>query len=578
MPDSVPWAFIDFEGVMRRPTFRRPSRATLQLAALLTLFGLCLVLLVAYELRLAPADTGADASRAMHAQVRELDTTLLALRARRHAYTRSGDARAVQQFQASARASRAQMGNLRAAACGDDGTPVFAPEAVNAITRAIDAEEALMGAATAPPTADATGALAAPLPVADDEQWLQGMHGRVRALDAAIDACHQRQLDDGASFALVQRSRVLALTVALAALLLAILWLHRTVRRRLRYQVRFNEQLIDAIPLPLSLRSPDSIYMLVNRAWERKHGLKRTDVLGERMKHYFSQVTVAAIDALDAKAASTPEPVEQEFSLVARRERRDVQLRLQALRQRDDTLIGTILIETDVTALRMKEVELTGMNERLKQLSAQMMDAQEDERRRIARDLHDQVGQILTALKLQLASLGKRERIEVPATAMVMPIDLTEEALRHTRDLTASLHPHLLDDLGLEPALGWLIDRFIRPSVPDIELRCRLEPPRSAEAVELVAFRVVQESLTNVVRHARATRIGVMLATDAGQLAIEVIDDGVGFVPADGGYDVRRATSLGVTAMRDRVTEVGGEFHIDSHPGGGTSLRVRLPW
>ncbi|MEO5671046.1 MAG: ATP-binding protein, partial [Ramlibacter sp.] len=183
-----------------------------------------------------------------------------------------------------------------------------------------------------------------------------------------------------------------------------------------------------------------------------------------------------------------------------------------------------------------------------------------------------------TALKLQLASLARRERIDSPADAFTTPIDLAEEALRHTRDLSASLHPHLLDDLGLEPALNWLIDRFIRPSVPQVELRCRLEPARGPESSELVAFRVVQEALTNVVRHADATRVGVMLESDNGELTIEVIDDGVGFDAGVSWFDLQRSTSLGVTSMRDRVNEIGGDLHMDSRLGSGTSLLVHLPW
>ena len=232
----------------------------------------------------------------------------------------------------------------------------------------------------------------------------------------------------------------------------------------------------------------------------------------------------------------------------------------------------------DVTALRLNEQQLMETNQRLSHLSLKMLDAQEDERRRIARDLHDQVGQILTALKLQLASQAKRDRIEDPGRAMTTPIELTEEALRHTRDLSASLHPHLLDDLGLEAALNWLIERFIRPSIAAVDLRCRLRPPRGPEAVELVAFRVVQEALTNVIRHAAATRVGVILEAAGGVLAIEVIDDGVGFDAGESWFDVQRTTSLGVTSMRDRVTELGGLLHMDSAHGVGTSLRVELPW
>jgi two-component system, NarL family, sensor histidine kinase UhpB len=159
-----------------------------------------------------------------------------------------------------------------------------------------------------------------------------------------------------------------------------------------------------------------------------------------------------------------------------------------------------------------------------------------------------------------------------------MSIELAEEALRHTRDLSASLHPHLLDDLGLLAAMRWLIDRFIRPSIADVELRCVLAPSRGPQASELVAFRVVQEALTNVIRHASASRVGVILETVDGQLAIEVLDDGVGFAAGETWFDLQRATSLGMTNMRDRVSEIGGELRVESTAGVGTSLRVRLPW
>ena len=146
------------------------------------------------------------------------------------------------------------------------------------------------------------------------------------------------------------------------------------------------------------------------------------------------------------------------------------------------------------------------------------------------------------------------------------------------RPSTASLHPHLLDDLGLAPAMRWLIDRFIRPSLPQVELSCEMEPERGAAATELVAFRVVQEALTNVVRHAQATRAGVHLKTHDGQLSIEVFDDGEGFDAGNTWFDLQRRTSIGVASMRERVAELGGDFQIDSTPGAGTRLRAWLPW
>ncbi len=214
----------------------------------------------------------------------------------------------------------------------------------------------------------------------------------------------------------------------------------------------------------------------------------------------------------------------------------------------------------------------------IERMSMQLIAAQEEERRRISRDLHDHVGQILTALKMQLASMARKQSIADPAQALQASMSLAEEALRQTRDLTASLHPHLLEDLGLEPALNWLIERFIRPSLPDVELRCRLTPPRSAGNVELVAFRVVQEALTNVVRHANATRIGIIMEARNATLRIEIIDDGEGFDAGNTCFALQQASSVGLAAMQKRVSELGGDLILDSTPGVGTSVRAVLPW
>ena len=397
-------------------------------------------------------------------------------------------------------------------------------------------------------------------------------------VDRSAHACFRAVIDYIWLQAQLTKANAGILILLIAITVVPILLLRRRDERQLRDQLLFNEQLIDAIPLPLSLRSPQGEFMLVNRAFEEKHAVRREKVLGLHVRKALPAFDAAAIAEMDARAVDAAEPVEEFFHVLNDHVDRHVLVRVLALRRADDSVLGTVGIQTDVTALRRKEAQLIEINSKLSQLSVKMIDAQEDERRRIARDLHDQVGQILTALKLQLASLARRPRIDNPAVAFATPIDLAEEALRHTRDLSASLHPHLLDDLGIEPALNWLIDRFIRPSVPQVELRCRLDPARGPAASELVAFRVVQEALTNVVRHAGATRAGVMLESANGQLTIEVIDDGVGFDAGLSWFDLQRTTSLGVTSMRDRVQEIGGDLHMDSRPGAGTSLRVHLPW
>jgi PAS domain S-box-containing protein len=407
---------------------------------------------------------------------------------------------------------------------------------------------------------------------------LEQIHEQVREMDAAAETCMGLRLDGVADLAIRIRYGTLLIAALLVLAAFGVAMQRRRDQARLHEQLRFREQLIDAIPLPLSLRSPEGRFMIVNRAFEQKHKVRREHLLGQPVADTLPRIDAQAIAHMDARAAASAQPVDETFDIPDADGMRHVQVRVHALRRPDESVIATVGIQTDVTPLRRKEAQLTEINAKLGQLSVKMIDAQEDERRRIARDLHDQVGQILTALKLQLASLAKRERIDAPADAMTTPIDLAEEALRHTRDLSASLHPHLLDDLGLEPALNWLIDRFIRPSVPLVELRCRMTPARGPDAIELVAFRVVQEALTNVVRHAGATRVGVILEADQGELAIEVIDDGVGFETGTDWFDLQRSTSLGVSSMHDRVNEMGGSMRMDSEPENGTSVRVRLPW
>jgi two-component system, NarL family, sensor histidine kinase UhpB len=390
-----------------------------------------------------------------------------------------------------------------------------------------------------------------------------------------IAACVGGSVARAVRAAWLMRATVLSLVAAIVATVVIAMLVRASDRNLLRDELHFEQQLIDALPLPLWVRSAEGVLLHVNRAFEVRHGVSRRDLLGQSIAAVLGPDAGPVVARMQERALKTNEPVDQEFEVTTPRGRRNVLTRLRALRRVDGSLIGLLGVQNDITALRRKESELIESNGRLKQLSMQLLQAQEDERRRIARDLHDQVGQVLTVLKLQLRGLAQRSSL--PGAALAASIDMAEEALGHTRNLSTSLHPHLLDDLGLEHALNWLVDRFIRRSVPTVDIVCRLNPPRAEPSVELVAFRVVQEALTNVVRHAQASRVGIILEAERGQLSIEVLDDGVGF-DGVGQVDLLRTTSLGLTSMYERVAECGGQMHIDSSRGGGTSLRVRLPW
>jgi len=204
-----------------------------------------------------------------------------------------------------------------------------------------------------------------------------------------------------------------------------------------------------------------------------------------------------------------------------------------------------------------KNLELLRRERALARLSAKLLTAQEEERRRIARKIHDEVGQILAAARWALAAGEKGEAEELLAQGI--------EALR---DLARELRPPLLDEAGLAPALRRLLSAF---SATGIEVRAEIAEERYPELVETVAFRVIQEALENVRRHAQARRVWVRVEEENGWLMGEVRDDGRGFEPAC------VSEGLGLPGMREWVELLGGSLALESRPGQGTRVVFRLP-
>ena len=221
--------------------------------------------------------------------------------------------------------------------------------------------------------------------------------------------------------------------------------------------------------------------------------------------------------------------------------------------------------------LRISEAEAKRSRRRLEILSQRLLRAQETERRIIARELHDQIGQALTAVKLNLQSLQGVGSLEES-------VAIVEQAMQIVRSLSLELRPSVLDDLGLAAALRWYADRQARRAGLRVRVRTDLPAERLPFELETVCFRVVQEALTNVVRHARATRVEVDVAPDgADALRLVVRDDGAGFDVAAVWGGVTADGCVGLDGMEERVRLLGGDFEIDSHPGGGTTIRARFP-
>jgi signal transduction histidine kinase len=211
--------------------------------------------------------------------------------------------------------------------------------------------------------------------------------------------------------------------------------------------------------------------------------------------------------------------------------------------------------------------ELAEKREQMQSLSRKLIEAQEAERRAVARELHDDFGQVLTAIRINLQKSGSDHSES---------IQLVDQAIERMRELAHDLRPSILDDLGLPAALRWYVAREAK--------RAGLEPclevadlARLPVTLETTCFRLVQEALTNVARHAQARQVHVELAARDRFLFLAVRDNGKGF---DARAAVRRAAqghNQGLLGMKERVALAGGELEIDSAPGRGTSVRARFP-
>ncbi len=216
--------------------------------------------------------------------------------------------------------------------------------------------------------------------------------------------------------------------------------------------------------------------------------------------------------------------------------------------------------------------------EELRTYSGRLIEAQEAERLRIARELHDQVGQILTVVQINLHAVQRACRTAEDSARVEDSIRVLDEALDQVHNLALDLRPSLLDDLGLAAALRWFVGRQARRT--GVQPRILIELPdnmRFALELETACFRIAQEALTNVVRHAQAKRVSVELQKDETDLLLTIKDDGVGFDVKAQSLRAPNAATLGLLGMQERAHTVGGTIVIDSAPTKGTKIRCRFP-
>lgn len=346
-----------------------------------------------------------------------------------------------------------------------------------------------------------------------------------------------------------------------------------TERKRAEDEIRRQQEvfqkIFDSAPIGISFFTPDGRPALDNREWER--------IVGWTLKELAEQNRDPIEEAL-------PDPRDREFArgvlaaatgewvdlTIKARDGRTVDVSGCAVPLSDGARIGLM---QDITQRKRAEAALRESADRLQHLSRRLLEVQEEERRHIARELHDEVGQLLTRLKFAVEAAAST----LPGAAdspLAEASALIADTLARVRKLSLDLRPAHLDYLGLLPALRWLGEQFSTSTGVRVNFQHAGLDRRFPAPLELAAYRVVQEGLTNVARHARVEQVAVRVWVDADTLNVQVEDAGAGF-------DVQKvlsaAQSSGLPGMRERLALLGGQLRIESAPGEGTSLLAEFP-
>ena len=245
------------------------------------------------------------------------------------------------------------------------------------------------------------------------------------------------------------------------------------------------------------------------------------------------------------------------------------------IRSDDGQIVGAIIVNEDVTQRVRAESELRSALEELKALSLKLVEVQETERHELSRELHDRIGQNLTALGFNLETVTARLGGNDPdiASRLQDSLELVKTTFDAVIDLLAELRPPMLDDMGLPAALEWYGKQFSARTGLEVSIvadRARKLDPQS----EIVLFRIAQEALSNVARHASARHVDVKLGSSKGEQILSISDDGVG---VDAREERRSAADgFGIVTMRERARAIGGRLEVRRRPEGGTSVIVRV--
>lgn len=345
-------------------------------------------------------------------------------------------------------------------------------------------------------------------------------------------------------------------------------------RREAEKRVRFQALLLDSVSESVVATDAHHRVTFWNRGAEALFGYRRSEAIGRRADELIFPNEGTTDETVGTIAGGEGQRAPAGYVVRRRKDGSHIWTDLVAsmIRGPDGGPSGLVAIHRDVTDLKRNEQILQGSRQQLRKLSSRLMQIREEERATFARDLHDELGQALTRLKMDISWLNERLPTHLRAKRAVSMLAYIDGMIDSVQRLSARLRPPILDDLGLEAAIEWQAQQFA-----DNGCACRLDlklgslPPNRDR--DTAVFRIVQEALTNVVRHAQAKQATVRGRLVRRELVVQIEDDGVGLPQSK----VDDPHSLGLLGMRERAQMLGGDIRIALLSGKGTLVTLRVP-
>jgi two-component system sensor histidine kinase UhpB len=321
---------------------------------------------------------------------------------------------------------------------------------------------------------------------------------------------------------------------------------------------------------------PDGALDFVNQRWLEYTGLSLEEALAEPTRTVHEEDLPTAVEKWSVSMAAWQAHEDEMRLRRADGEYRWFLVRIVPLRSEQGNIVKWYGTSTDIEDRKRAEQRSRQAAGELQALSRRLVELQESERKALARELHDRVGQTLTALSINLGILRKALSEDSQASSRVEDsAALVKSTARTIENVVAELRPPMLDDHGLQAALDWLGRQFAARADVVVSVQAAQPGERMAVDVEIALFRIAQEALNNVAKHARATRVVITLRRTGSEQVMSIADDGIGLRAVQERSE-RPVPGLGIVTMRERAQAVGGQFAVEAIAGGGTRLTVRV--